>query len=79
MIITIVMIVLGIYDFVVVNYLGIDGSISKLFQNTAFDAPLTSYVIGFVCGHIFGYMPHTKITWRLKKQLIAEGWKAPTK
>lgn len=71
------MVVLGIYDFIVVNYIGVDGSISRLFQNSSFDSPFISFVIGFLCGHIFGYMPHTKMTKKLEDNLLEKGWSNP--
>jgi TRAP-type uncharacterized transport system fused permease subunit len=49
-------ITLGIYDLAIVATNGIDQSISRFLQDTAFGSPLITFVFGFVCGHIFGYM-----------------------
>jgi hypothetical protein len=49
-------ITLGIYDLVIVATNGVDQSISRFLQDTAFGSPLITFVFGFVAGHIFGYM-----------------------
>lgn len=50
-------IALGIYDLWAVNFGGgLPSSISRFMQNSALEAPFISFAIGFICGHIFGYM-----------------------
>ena len=56
-IMTATMIVLALYDLVAVQFFGIDGSVSRWFQNTGFNQPFIVLVIGFLLGHFFGYMP----------------------
>jgi hypothetical protein len=57
LIVTGAIIFLGIYDLVVVTFnLGIGSSISRFMQRTALRHPAVSFSVGFVCGHIFGYM-----------------------
>jgi hypothetical protein len=56
LIVTTCVIILGIYDLVIVATNGVDQSISRFLQDTAFGSPLITFVFGFVCGHIFGYM-----------------------
>lgn len=59
LIVTGTIIALGIYDLYAVNFGGIDSSISRFLQNSAFDAPLVAFTFGFICGHCFGYFkPH---------------------
>lgn len=55
-IITAVVIGLGIYDSVVVLRTGVGTSISRVMQRAGFRSPLVVFVVGFICGHIFGYM-----------------------
>lgn len=58
---TIIMIIVGIYDAIAVSVGGIDASVSRFLQNTAFDSPAFVFMMGFVAGHVFGYMkPTTK-------------------
>jgi TRAP-type uncharacterized transport system fused permease subunit len=54
--VTTCVIILGIYDLVVVATNGIDQSISRFLQETAFGSPLITFAFGFIAGHIFGYM-----------------------
>jgi hypothetical protein len=56
LIVTMGFIVLGIYDLIIVATNGVDQSISRFLQDTAFGSPLITFTFGFVCGHIFGYM-----------------------
>jgi hypothetical protein len=50
-------IALGIYDLVVVAVGGVDVSVSRFMQDAGLQAPWIVFTIGFICGHIFGYMP----------------------
>lgn len=50
-------IALAIYDLLVVSCGGLQYSISRYLQNSALKSPFISFAFGFVCGHIFGYMP----------------------
>jgi len=57
-IVTGAVIALGIYDLVVVvGDMGIQYSVSRFLQNAGLEAPMVTFAIGFVAGHIFGYMP----------------------
>ena len=57
-IVTAAIIILGIYDLiVVVADMGIQYSVSRFLQNAGLEAPMVTFAIGFVAGHIFGYMP----------------------
>lgn len=49
-------ITLGIYDLVIVATNGVNQSISRFLQDTAFGSPLITFTFGFVAGHVFGYM-----------------------
>lgn len=53
---TTITIILGAYDAYVVTFYGVDASISRYLQNTAIDSPVFAFSIGFICGHVFGYM-----------------------
>lgn len=70
-------IMLGIYDLYAVTYYGIDGTISRYIQCSAFEAPVIPFVFGCLAGHFFFYMPHTKMTKELRKNLIENGWQEP--
>ena len=54
---TVVVIALGIYDLVMVSFFGIETSISQFVINLGFHAPVFVFMVGFVCGHVFGWMP----------------------
>lgn len=56
---TTITIILGVYDAYMVTFYGVEASISKYLQNTAIDSPAFSFSIGFICGHVFGYMKPT--------------------
>jgi hypothetical protein len=56
LLVTTLVIILGIYDLVTVVVGGVDESVSRFLQRTAFGSPLISFTFGFICGHIFGYM-----------------------
>jgi len=50
-------IALGIYDLWTVNFGGgLEYSVSRFMQNSGIDAPFVTFTVGFICGHIFGYM-----------------------
>lgn len=53
---TIIIIVLGIYDLVCVTLGNTSISVSAFLINAGFQAPVVVFAIGFVCGHLFGYM-----------------------
>ncbi len=58
---TALIIILGIYDLIVVSLHGVDASVSRFLQNAAFDSPMFVFMMGFIAGHVFGYMkPTTK-------------------
>lgn len=54
---TAAMIIIALYDLVAVTFFGVDGSVSRWFQETGFNQPFVILVIGFLLGHFFGYMP----------------------
>lgn len=60
LVITIAVITLGIYDLVAVLSTAGDGevtaSISAFFFQIGFKAPMVVFTIGFICGHLFGYV-----------------------
>jgi hypothetical protein len=56
LIITIGVIVLGIYDLVVVLFTGTGSSISQYLVNAGFRSPVIVFAFGFVAGHLFGNM-----------------------
>lgn len=56
------MVSLAIFDLVMSQIYGVNGTISRVLQRTAFGHPAFSFAIGFICGHIFGYMkPETVV------------------
>lgn len=55
-IITAVVVGLGIYDLVVVLRTGVPTSISRTMQRAGLKSPLVAFVVGYICGHCFGYM-----------------------
>lgn len=56
LVVTIAIIALGIYDLVVVLFSGTGSSISDFMIRSGFKAPMIVFTVGFVCGHLFGYM-----------------------
>lgn len=60
MVVTCGVVALGIYDLVVVVSGGVELSVSRFMQTVGLQAPLIVFAIGFICGHIFGYMPPKK-------------------
>lgn len=54
--VTVAMIVIAIYDAIAVSLHGVDGSISRFMQETAFKSPAFTFAFGFLAGHLFGYM-----------------------
>lgn len=65
LVVTILVIVGGIYDLVTVCYgvltdQDVQITISSYMVQIGFDYPMVVFMIAFVCGHLFGYM-------RLKK------------
>lgn len=53
---TILVIALGVYDLIEVLVSGTGSSVSNFLIQAGFRAPLLVFAIGFVCGHLFGYM-----------------------
>lgn len=58
---TVVIIVLGIYDLVCVMLGSTSISVSAFLINAGIQAPAVIFAIGFVCGHLFGYMKPIKV------------------
>lgn len=58
--VTVTMIVIAIYDAIAVTLWGVDGSISRFLQVTAFKSPALTFAFGFLAGHFFGYMQPPK-------------------
>lgn len=56
-IVTAVIIALGIYDLAVVATSGEESSISRFMQSAGFSSPFIVFVIGYICGHFWGFMP----------------------
>jgi len=56
LVVTILIIILGIYDLVVVLVSGTTSSVSDFLVRSGFKAPVFVFGVGFVCGHLFGYM-----------------------
>lgn len=48
---------LGIYDLIAVTTGGVVSSVSRFLQWAGFQAPAIVFAMGFIAGHIFGYMP----------------------
>lgn len=46
----------ALYDLVVIVRGGVGTSISRFMQRSALKSPIIAFTVGFVCGHIFGYM-----------------------
>ena len=59
-IVTFSVIALGMYDLFAVTVGGIPVSVSRFMQDSALEAPVIAFAVGFTCGHIFGYMPPKK-------------------
>jgi hypothetical protein len=59
LVITVGMIILGLYDAICVLFTGVGSSISAYLVNAGFKAPLMVFAFGFVAGHLFGYMSLT--------------------
>lgn len=57
MVVTCGVVALGIYDLAVVASGGVELSVSRFMQSAGLQAPMIVFSIGFICGHIFGYMP----------------------
>lgn len=67
---TTLIITLGIYDLVCVT-INPDTSlsVSQFLVNIGFNVPMFVFAVGFVCGHLFGYMrPMSSYTADLKKK-----------
>ena len=55
-VVTGLIITLAIYDLVIVSLGGVHSSVSRFMQRSALKSPVIAFAVGFVCGHIFGYM-----------------------
>jgi len=53
---TILIIILGIVDLCFVLFGGTGSSVSSFLINAGFASPVFVFGVGFVCGHLFGYM-----------------------
>jgi hypothetical protein len=53
---TIGIITLGIVDLVFVLLNGTGSTVSTFMVNVGFSAPMVVFAVGFICGHLFGYM-----------------------
>ncbi len=53
---TTLIIILGIYDLVCVTLGDESISVSAFLVNAGFRSPMLVFAIGFICGHLFGYM-----------------------
>jgi hypothetical protein len=56
LIVTGAVITLGIYDLYAVAVGGVGTSISQFMQGAGFQSPFIIFVIGYICGHMFGFM-----------------------
>lgn len=57
LVVTMGILFLGIYDFIVVVFKGgVGTSVSRFLQRTALKSPLVAFTFGFCSGHLFGYL-----------------------
>ena len=56
-VVTATVIALGIYDLYAFASEGVTSTISRFMQEAGLNAPVIVFSVGFICGHIFGYMP----------------------
>lgn len=59
---TIGIITLGIVDLCFVLFKGTGSSVSNFMIQAGFKSPMLVFAIGFICGHLFGYMKLEKET-----------------
>ncbi len=57
MIITAAIIILGVYDLFAAFWGGVDSTISRVMQDAGFRSPTIPFVLGYIAGHVLGYMP----------------------
>lgn len=57
LIVTTLVIILGIYDLWAVAFGGVESSVSRFMQEAGFARPTVVFVVGYICGHFWGYMP----------------------
>jgi hypothetical protein len=69
LVITICMIVLGIYDFYVVAFLGMDSTISRVMQVSGFASPWIPFCFGALAGHFWMYFPPK---WKNSESLVKQ-------
>lgn len=55
-VVTGMIITLAIYDLIVVCRGGVQSSVSRFMQRSSLKSPVVAFAVGFICGHIFGYM-----------------------
>ena len=60
LVVTIVVIALGIFDLALVLFGGTGSSISNFLITVGFKDPVVVFMVGFICGHLFGYMQPAK-------------------
>jgi hypothetical protein len=69
-VVTACIIILGIYDLFAVSFGGEITTISWYMQCSGFDAPFVVFTVGFIAGHIFGYLkPDCPVCRRNKNNL----------
>ena len=56
-VVTATVIALGIYDLYAFASGGVTSTISRFMQEAGLNTPVIVFSVGFICGHIFGYMP----------------------
>lgn len=57
LVVTTLIIILGIYDLWAVAFGGVESSVSRFMQEAGFSRPTVVFVVGYICGHWWGYMP----------------------
>jgi hypothetical protein len=60
LLITIIVIILVIYDLIIFVFHGESSTISRAMQFIGFENPMITFGCGFLCGHFFGYMPYSR-------------------
>lgn len=84
LIVTTIIIILGIYDLIAVSTGGVDISVSRFFNGLS-PYPGPVFVVGYICGHFWGWMsplqqrPVTKppVTTPLTKTIGDTGHRKP--
>jgi hypothetical protein len=55
-VITAAVCILGAYDAIAYFSSGEISTLSRVMQDVGLNSPFTAFSVGFICGHIFGYM-----------------------